>query len=304
MANGVTLSAAQRTNIATLNDIKSQSDTTTTRLATGKKVNSVIDDATAYFTAKGLTDRAGDFLGYKSKIDQGVSNLTAAVNSIDAISDILSQMKGLAEASKSQTQTERATTTTQFNSLGEQIGLLVKDSSYNGLNMLDATSNKLEVRFSDKTNSKITVGGYDLAATATGSGRQIFSNAVYTAAAGFGGIKQIMSVTTYSSFTNIGDNNSNISFVDSLITHLDQGVLNLRSFSAGIGSNISLLQTRSDFSQSYSDTLNVGADKLTLADMNEEGAKLTALQTSQQVAMQSLRISGQQANSVLILLQG
>jgi flagellin-like hook-associated protein FlgL len=48
-------------------------------------------------------------------------------------------------------------------------------------------------------------------------------------------------------------------------------------------------------------TLTGGADKLTLADMNEEGANLLMLQTRQALSTTALSLSSQAAQSVLRL---
>ena len=66
---------------------------------------------------------------------------------------------------------------------------------------------------------------------------------------------------------------------------------------------VTFLNTRLDFSQSYVDTLETGADKLTLADINEEGANLVALQTRQQLALQALSFAGQNERAVLSLFR-
>jgi flagellin-like hook-associated protein FlgL len=50
-------------------------------------------------------------------------------------------------------------------------------------------------------------------------------------------------------------------------------------------------------------TLQEGADKLTLADMNKEGASMLALQTQQALAVNSLRLASQASQGVLRLFQ-
>lgn len=69
--------------------------------------------------------------------------------------------------------------------------------------------------------------------------------------------------------------------VQSLITKLDNNLQTLRSVAQNLGTNVALLNTRLDFTKSYVDLLQSGAGKLTLADLNEEGANLLALQTRQ-----------------------
>lgn len=91
--------------------------------------------------------------------------------------------------------------------------------------------------------------------------------------------------------------------LNSAITELDSALTTLRSKAQTLGSNVALLQTRLDFTQSYVNTLAGGAGKLTLADLNEEGANLLALQTRQQLGIQSLAFAGQSESSILGLFR-
>ena len=76
---------------------------------------------------------------------------------------------------------------------------------------------------------------------------------------------------------------------------------NLRAKAQTIATNISILNVRLDFTSQYVNTLEVGGDKLRLADLNEESANLLALQTRQQLGIQALAFAGQSEQSVLAL---
>jgi flagellin-like hook-associated protein FlgL len=78
-------------------------------------------------------------------------------------------------------------------------------------------------------------------------------------------------------------------------------LVTLRSNTETLGSNAALLQIRSQFTSNYINTLESGAGALTLADTNEEGANLTALQTRQQLGVVSLSIASQSEQSILRL---
>ena len=72
---------------------------------------------------------------------------------------------------------------------------------------------------------------------------------------------------------------------------------------SNIATNTSVLTTREEFTQELKSTLAEGSDKLVLADMNEEGANLQALETRQQLGIQALSLSSQQSQQILRLLQ-
>jgi len=80
------------------------------------------------------------------------------------------------------------------------------------------------------------------------------------------------------------------------------GALNsLKTIATTIGSMSTIMQTRMDFNKSMINTLGAGADALTISDVNEDSAKLLALQTRQQIAATSLMLSSNNDNSVLRL---
>ena len=73
----------------------------------------------------------------------------------------------------------------------------------------------------------------------------------------------------------------------------------IRNFQAELGNNYSIIQTRQDFTEALAEVLETGADDLTLADMNEESANYLMLQTRQQLAINSLSLAAQSAQSIL-----
>ena len=301
----IALTSAQRSALLTLQNVADLSDRTQTRLSTGRKVNSVVDDAVAFFQGKALTDRASDFNIRKDGIDQGISSLTSGLNALEAVDSLLKQLKGVVEAAKSQTTAERTTSNTTFREIGSQIAQLIEDASYQGLNLISSTGSTLDIAFSVRTASRIQITGFDLNASVQGSANMLFTGSgasvVFGSALSFVGLTGIG--VTVSSFTGIGLDNSAISNADNAIASIDNAITRVRSVSAQLGSNVAILQTRLDFTSQYTNTLEGGSDKLTLADLNEEGANLVALQTRQQLGIQSLSIAGQQQQAILALLQ-
>ncbi|TCS62988.1 flagellin [Varunaivibrio sulfuroxidans] len=87
------------------------------------------------------------------------------------------------------------------------------------------------------------------------------------------------------------------------ITNLDSALTTLRSRSQTLGSNVALLQTRLDFTKNYVNTLTSGSGKLTLADLNQEGGNLLALQTRQQLGIQALSFAGKSEQAILGLFR-
>lgn len=111
-------------------------------------------------------------------------------------------------------------------------------------------------------------------------------------------------VTTNSAFTAGNGGGSDFADVDSInqaLQAIDTALGTLRSTATALGSDLSTIQIRSDFTENLINTLEVGAGNLTLADLNEEGANLLTLQTRQQLASTSLSFATQADQSVLSL---
>ncbi|OJX70366.1 flagellin [Magnetospirillum sp. 64-120] len=288
----VTLSSSIRSNLLSLNQTSSLVQRTNSRLSTGLKVSSAIDDAVAYFQSKSLSDRATDLTQRKDTIDQGISSLKTALTTIESAEKLMVQMKGIVLSAKSATNAERADLATQYQTLAAQVNNLVNDASYQGLNLVNATTAQLTVQFSDKTAAQLQVDGVDLRFSKFAG----LSNAAATASAA--SLSDFNA--SFSSWTGVSNS---VSVFDVLIEKMDSAITTVRSNAKTIGTNVALLQTRSDFTKSYVNALKEGADKLSLADLNEEGANLVALQTRQQLGIQALSFAGQQEQGVLSLFR-
>ena len=166
-----------------------------------------------------------------------------------------------------------ATYSQQYDTLRTQLDQLVKDSSYQGINLVAGSSaNPLTVQFNNDASNpnKLTISAVDL--TSNGLGLQ-------SAAANWSGTASIQS--TISSLTSANNN--------------------LRTQSSTFGQNLTTVQTRQDFTTNLINTLQTGAGNLTNADMNTESANMLALQTQNQLGISSLSLASQAAQSILKL---
>jgi flagellin-like hook-associated protein FlgL len=269
----VDLSQAVSSNLLTLQRTSSLIGVTQTRLSTGLKVNSAIDDAAAFFTAKALGNNAKDFDALKSNIDLAISTIQAAIDGIDAISELVNQAKGLASNAKATGNTnERSTLAVQFNELLGQIDTIANDSSFNGTNLLQATPDNLAVEFNTDNTSNLTITGLDSTTASTGINLAAATN-----------------------------NFTDTAAIDTALTAISAALTSLRSNASTLGSRNTILATRLDFTENLVNTLEGGEGKLTLADLNEESANLLALQTRQQLGINSLALAAQSERSILAL---
>jgi flagellin-like hook-associated protein FlgL len=159
----------------------------------------------------------------------------------------------------------------QYNSLRNEIDKLARDAGYNGINLLGGSTESLKVTFNETGTSFLTIVGTDVSATGLGL-QQVDAN-------------------DWLSPTEINDRLSEVS----------NALSSLRSRASGFGSNLSVVQTRQEFTKGLITTLKTGADSLVLADTNEEGANMLALQTRQQLSSTALSLAAQADQAVLRL---
>jgi flagellin-like hook-associated protein FlgL len=384
---GIVLSASVRQNLLSLQSTADLLATTQNRLATGKKVNSALDNPTNFFTAQGLDNRASDISNLLDGIGNGVQVLQAANTGITSLQKLVDTAKSIANqvlqttvgytthstvssavaltgtaanlvdgtiiksgdtlaiaatgggtatsitfgaseslaqlnaalapnnlsasldnanklvitttndaasstigavtygaggtltfgavgapVADSASQAIRANLVSQYNNIVAQITTTAQDSSFNGINLLNGDNLKLTFNETGKSTLSITGVTYN----ATGLG-------LNTLAAG----------------TDFLDNNS----ANKVISALGNASTSLRTEASALGSNLSIVQIRQDFSKNLINVLQTGSSNLTLADTNEEAANSQALSTRQSIAVSALSLSNQAQQSVLQLLR-
>jgi flagellin len=314
----ITLTATERQTILSLQQVTTLQNSTQQALNTGKKVNSATDNAVAYFRSQSLYNRSTAFTNYKSNIDQSISSLNAALTATSSVETLLQQLKGVLENARGASSSQRASATTQFTNIADQLAQLVKDSTYQGLNILTSTSAQLSTQFSDRTAATFTVNGYNLLNSTNGNNRSIFtqSTAVFTStgALTFSALvhdnaSPQNAVTGFSSLDLSASAGSTITgsvanaVFSATDTAIDNAINQVQAITAALGTNVNILQARSTFSSNYSNVLSSGGDSLTLADLNTEAANTQALNLRQQLGIQSLTNSTTQTQSILTLLR-
>ena len=269
----IVLTAGVRSNLLQLQKTADLITNTQTKLATGKLVNTALDNPINFFTAQGLTNRANDLGSLLDSMSNGINTIQAANNGITSITKLVQSAQALvSQAQQTSDTTVRVSLSTQFDTIRGQIDQLASDSGFNGINLLDSTnSSNLTVTLNETGTSSVTITAVDFT---TGG-----ALAINNAANNFGGTADITAAST----------------------DLTAALTTLRSQAQAFGSNLSTVKIRQDFTKAIVNTLQTGADALTLADSNEEGANLLALQTRQQLSTTALSLASQASQAVLRL---
>ena len=177
--------------------------------------------------------------------------------------------KPLADAAS---QTLRSNLVSQYNNVIAQITTTAQDASFNGINLLNGYD--LKLTFNETGKSTLTIKGVTFDATGLG-------------------------LASLVSGTDFLDNAS----ANATMAKLTTASSTLRAQASNLGSNLSVVQIRQDFSKNLINVLQTGSANLTLADTNEEAANSQALATRQSIAVSALALANQSQQSVLQLLR-
>jgi flagellin len=169
-------------------------------------------------------------------------------------------------------QTIRSNLVSQYNNIITQITKTSQDASFNGINLLNGDD--LKLTFNETGKSTLTIKGVTFNAAGLGLAPLVSGADFLDSAAANATIAKI-------------SNASNA----------------LRSEASSLGSNLSIVQIRQDFSKNLINVLQTGSSNLTLADTNEEAANSQALSTRQSIAVSALALANQSQASVLQLLR-
>ena len=166
----------------------------------------------------------------------------------------------------------RANLVNQYNNILDQITTTAQDASYNGINLLNG--DQLKLTFNETGSSTLKIQGVTFDASG-------------------------LNLTKLTAGTDFIDNAS----ANATLKTLNSASGLLRTQASTLGSNLSIVQIRQDFSKNLINVLQTGSSNLTLADTNEEAANSQALSTRQSIAVSALALANQSQQSVLQLLR-
>ncbi len=200
----------------------------------------------------------------------------AASATLGAVGGTAAAFTGVAAApapvADAASQTIRANLVSQYNNVIQQITTTAQDASFNGINLLNGDD--LKLTFNETGKSILNIQG------------------VTFDAAGLG----LASLVPGTDFLDSASANATIAKISSASNAL-------RTEASTLGSNLSIVQIRQDFSKNLINVLQTGSANLTLADTNEEAANSQALATRQSIAVSALALANQAQASVLQLLR-
>jgi flagellin-like hook-associated protein FlgL len=303
MSAQIALTPGVRTSLFAINDLDSQIAVSNKRLATGKRVNDVLDDPLNYFLGQAFTRQQQDLAGLVDNQNIGLKTLEKVVKTIDSITKLVESIQALArQARQSPDATVRTTLGTQIGAMLGQIDEFTEDAGFNGRNLLRAIPQTLQVDFNTVIGNGLTrlvVPGVNLRGNSADIGLSTAAMGVTYTAPG-----APEDPGTYAISSAVGSwevNAAGDARIDAFLAQSQLALNNLAARASTFSVNVTILQVRLDYSKAWQRNLAEATDAITIADMNEEGAKLTSLQTRQQMAVTALSLATRSDQAILRL---
>jgi flagellin len=258
-----------------LNKTSASIGKTETAVSTGYTVNSARDNGALYAIAQNMRSNISGYSAVETSLNNGLSALDTAISGGESVSDLLNQLKetALSASDTSINTASRQAYNEDFQALVSQIGSVVSNASFNGLNLLNGSTKKI-MALSTSSGNKITV--------------QVKSFSFKNASVMGVGFSSGLSITTAASASKAA----------SLIA---AAVKNVNSTLAKMSAGAKKFSIQLGFVSSLSDSLSSGVGNLVDADMSKESALLTSLQTKQQLGVQALSIANSSSAIALSL---
>ncbi len=245
------------------------------RINTGLKVATAKDNGAIYAIAQGMR---ADLSGYgvvQDSLNRVGSTVDVSIAAGGAISDLLIDMKekALAASDTTLTANQRAAFNEDFKALRNQIGTIVSNASFNGVNLINNSTAEISAFADANGTNVITVLDENLSLSGT--------------------------IVTISSTASL----STASVASGFITTIETSLENLNQALARLGTASKSLAIHSDFVTTLRDSLENGLGNLVDADLAKESARLQALQTKQQLGVQALAIANSAPQIINSLFQ-
>ena len=246
------------------------------RINTGKKVNSAKDNGAIWAIAQNQRAEMGALNAVKDSLQRGQSTVDVAMAAGESISDLLLQMKekALAATDETLTSASRDALAEDFDSIRDQITSVIENAQFNGANLLDGS----------------LTGGYKALASADGTS---------TIDVGDEDMSLSGSIVTLGAADSIGTTSD----ASAALTAVDSSIANVSAALARMGTSSKALGTHLTFVGKLQDSLEAGIGNLVDADLAKESARLTALQTKQQLGVQALSIANSSTSMLLGLFR-
>jgi flagellin len=275
MSFSVNTNTGAMTALQYLQQTQGQLNQTQSAINSGLKVATAKDDGAIYAIAQNQRGAVAGYSSVISSLNNGSSAIDVALSAGQSISDLLIQLKqkALSAADTSLDTASRQALNADFTALRDQITTIVKNAVFNGFNLVDGSTTKVQALASADGARHVTTLAQNLSLS--------------------GSIVTIKSTSTVSTQVK----------ASALISTIQTSLTNVNSALAKLSAGAAKFSIQATFTQKLSDTLTAGIGNLVDANMAQESAQLQSLQVKQQLGIQALSIANQAPQTILSLFK-
>ncbi|MFW7269463.1 flagellin [Gluconacetobacter sp. Hr-1-5] len=331
MSLSINNNASSKIAIETLNAVQGDLSSTQNVVSTGLKVSTAADNAAAF----GIAQQMQGNVSGQSAVNDGLSFAAQTVSSTaSAANQIISVLQSVQQAVTSLGDNLGSPASldqigTQITQYLAQIDTIARNATFNGVNLLAASPGGSTSDGKGMTTNTLNyvTGLQGDVSTVTGFAASTIANWVGTggAAGAATGIATGLTLSailglsvssdatagvnpTANVFETQGQGITNASYtgatgVANMITQVQAAIKAMTFVTSELGANTNMIKNMSTYGSTISDNLTNGIGALTDADMAAASAKLTSLQTKQQLAIKSLTIANSQSQNILSMFQ-
>ena len=275
MSFSVNTNTGAMTALQYLQQTQGQLNQTQSAINSGLKVATAKDDGAIYAIAQNQRGAVAGYSSVISSLNNGSSAIDVALSAGQSISDLLIQLKqkALSAADTSLDTASRQALNADFTALRDQMTTIVKNAVFNGFNLVDGSTTKVQALASADGTRHVTTLAQNMNLS--------------------GSIVTIKSTSTVSTQVK----------ASALIATIQTSLTNVNSALAKLSAGSAKFSIQATFTQKLSDTLTTGIGNLVDANMAQESAMLQSLQVKQQLGVQALSIANQSPQTILSLFK-
>ena len=289
--------------LQTLRGINDSLETTQNHVSSGYRVEKAADNA-AYWSIATTMRSDNKALGAVSDaLGLGAAKVDTAYSAMDSAIDVISEIKAKIVAA-----TEKGVDKTkiqeEISQLQQQLLSIAQSASFSGENWVAGANGTKSVvsTFVRDGNGNVSVKTTDYILDSASTGNVLFGMTAVGAIETTSGIIGTSSGTIGSIYSMDISTFGSVE-ISMALTSIEAGLDAMTKAASQLGSISTRIELQENFVSALSDSIDSGVGRLVDADMEEESSKLTALQTQQQLAIQSLSIANSSAQNILTLFR-
>ncbi len=283
--------------LQTLRNVNSSLSTTQNHVSSGLRVEKAKDNAAYWSIATTMKSDNGALSAVSDALGMGAAKVDTAYTAVQSAIDVVSEIKAKLVAATEEG-VDKDKVQDEITQLQDQLKSIASSASFNGQNWVQntiGTTMSVVSSFVRDSSGGIAVNTTEYVSTASDLLLDDTGSDGILGASGSASSNSIVGFTIGASSTK-GD-------IDNLLTDVETALTSMTALGSKLGSISTRIDLQTNFVSSLSDAIDSGVGRLVDADMEEESSKLSALQTQQQLAVQSLSIANSSSQNILTLFR-